>query len=85
VGKLEIVQILHQILHKPSKTDYKQRRLILTDTINVELANAREIRDSINTALQNRLNTVKPIVAGISKSQYNRNIILTTTEEFNAA
>jgi hypothetical protein len=57
----------------------------LTDTTNVELANAREIRDSINTALQNRLNTAKPIVAGISKSQYNRNIVLTTTEEFNAA
>jgi hypothetical protein len=51
----------------------------------MELANTREIRDSINIALQNKLNIIKPIVADISKSQYNRNIVLITTDDFNAA
>jgi hypothetical protein len=35
--------------------------------------------------LQTKLNIDTPIVAGISKTQYGRNIVLATTEDFDAA
>jgi hypothetical protein len=69
---------------KPLKIDYRQRRLILTDTTNAELENARGIRDSINAVFQKKLNIAKSVIAGIGKSQYNRNIVLIITEEFDA-
>jgi hypothetical protein len=40
--------------------------------------------DSINIAFQKSLNIAKPVITGINKTQYNQNIVLTTTEEFDA-
>ena len=64
---------------------YRDRRLILTNSkINDSSLSSIELREKINQEFKRKLSIDKSVVAAITKSQRNENVVLTTTEHFSA-
>ena len=64
---------------------YRDRRLILTNSkINDSTLSSIELREKINQEFKRKLSIEKSVVAAITKSQRNENVVLTTTEHFSA-
>ena len=45
----------------------------------------KDLRDSLNTALQAKLNVNKPIIAAVQQTIYSQNYVLMTTNDYKAA
>src|SRR5699024_7726344 len=62
---------------------YRQRRLILADSSESSF-NSYELRELLNKEFKNQLKVQNAVIAMITKSQRNQNVVLTTTEHFSA-
>jgi len=70
---------------KSASFSYREKRLILLESKNQEI-DFMKIRNQINQDLEKQLKLAanKPVLAAITKSQIQQNIVLTTTDNYNA-
>jgi len=70
---------------KSAAASYREKRLILLESKNQEI-DSMKIRNQINQELEKQLKLAanKPVLAAITKSQIQQNIVLTTTDNYNA-
>ena len=70
---------------KSASFSYREKRLILLESKNQEI-DSMKIRNQINQDLEKQLKLAanKPVLAAITKSQIQQNIVLTTTDNYNA-
>lgn len=66
-----------------TQISYRDRRLILSDSKESSF-DALNLRRQLNEEFKLKLQTEKPVIAAITKSQKNENVVLTTTESFSA-
>lgn len=65
------------------KKSHREKRLVLIQTVKTKEINPLQLRNAINRAFEKH--TVKdPVIATISKSRIGQNVVLTTTEQFDA-
>ena len=70
---------------KNKPTSYKDRRLILQGAAgNRNTIDSKGLRDQINKAFQEKAQILTPVVGTVTKSYLGENVILTTTEKFDA-
>ena len=74
----------HQNPTQSSKPTYRERRLILANSKGFTLVNALELRNKLNSDFTQQLKTQAPVIAAITKSQKNDNVILVTTDSYSA-
>jgi hypothetical protein len=69
-----------------SQSSYRERRLILSNSKNSTYSSveAMKLRDKINKDFQLQLKISKPVIAAITKSYKQQNIVLTTMSDYNA-
>ena len=69
---------------KSASFSYREKRLILLESKNQEI-DFMKIRNQINQDLEKQLKLAanKPVLAAITKSQIQQNIVLTTTDNYN--
>ena len=70
---------------KSASFSYREKRLIFLESKNQEI-DFMKIRNQINQDLEKQLKLAanKPVLAAITKSQIQQNIVLTTTDNYNA-
>src|SRR5204863_2466245 len=70
---------------KSAAVFYREKRLILLESKNQEI-DFMKVRNQINQELEKQLKLAanKPVLAAITKSQIQQNIVLTTTDNYNA-
>ena len=69
----------------PKTTTYRERRLILQDTAKLyPVVESRSLRDKINKAFEQKLQILTPVVGTVTKSLKGGDIVLSTTEKFDA-
>jgi hypothetical protein len=69
----------------PKVTTYRERRLILQGTAEQgKKIDSMKIRDQINKAFKEKAQILTPIVGTVTRSQKNGDIVLSTTEKFDA-
>jgi hypothetical protein len=62
---------------------FTDQRVILIGLNNTEWQkDVKATRDRLNEALKMKLNTQKPVIASITKTAYNQNTVLVTTQHF---
>lgn len=66
------------------KPSYRERRLILANSKDFPLPNPLELRNKLNSDFTQQLKTKAPVIAAITKSQKNENVILVTTDSYSA-
>ncbi|KAL1952936.1 hypothetical protein VTO42DRAFT_3931 [Malbranchea cinnamomea] len=66
------------------KPSYRERQLILANAKAFPLVNALELRNKLNSDFTQQLKTQAPVIAAITKSQKNENVILVTTDSYSA-
>ena len=69
-----------------SSFSYRERRLILSNSKNSTYSSveAMKLRDQINKDFQLQLKSSKPVIAAITRSYKQQNIVLTTMSNYNA-
>ena len=68
----------------PEKTSYRERRLVLSDSKTFQIKNALELRDKLNLDFKQQVKAQSNVIAAITKSQKNQNVILITSETYSA-
>jgi hypothetical protein len=69
----------------PKVTTYRERRLILQGTAKkYPIVDSKGLRDQINTAFKEKCQIVTPVIGTVTKSLRGGDIVLSTTEKFDA-
>ena len=69
---------------KGKKKQLQERRLVLVTDQKDQPLDIFSIRNKVNQFFTSKLQTEKPVLASITRTKEKQNILLTTTEEYNA-
>jgi len=69
---------------RSKKKQLQERKLVLITDEKDSLLNTFSIRNKVNQLFVSKLQVEKPVLASIARTKGKQNILLTTTEEYNA-
>jgi len=67
----------------PPKENHREKRLVLVQTVKTQDIDPLQLRNNFNEAFRKHSIT-EPVVASVAKSRMGQNIVITTTDRFNA-
>jgi len=66
-----------------SKENHREKRLVLVQSVKTQDIDPLQLRNTLNEAFQKH-SIKEPVVATVAKSRFGQNIVVTTTDRFNA-